>query len=104
MPRTSSQGTCYLCNSTVSKAAMKKHLDTCQGKGVPAATTSSPSSPSSPKSQRGKGFLLLVEGYRMPEYWMYLEAPAQATLGDLDKRSEERRVGKECRSRWSPYH
>ena len=24
-------------------------------------------------------------------------------LGSLD-RSEERRVGKECRSRWSPYH
>src|SRR3712207_9202186 len=23
---------------------------------------------------------------------------------DLDPRSEERRVGKECRSRWSPYH
>ena len=22
----------------------------------------------------------------------------------LDGRSEERRVGKECRSRWSPYH
>ena len=22
----------------------------------------------------------------------------------LAKRSEERRVGKECRSRWSPYH
>ena len=22
----------------------------------------------------------------------------------LNKRSEERRVGKECRSRWSPYH
>ena len=26
-----------------------------------------------------------------------------AKLGDL-VRSEERRVGKECRSRWSPYH
>ena len=25
-------------------------------------------------------------------------------LGKLNKRSEERRVGKECRSRWSPYH
>ena len=25
-------------------------------------------------------------------------------VGKLDKRSEERRVGKECRSRWSPYH
>src|SRR2546430_17361400 len=24
--------------------------------------------------------------------------------GALYKRSEERRVGKECRSRWSPYH
>ena len=25
-------------------------------------------------------------------------------LSGLKKRSEERRVGKECRSRWSPYH
>ena len=24
--------------------------------------------------------------------------------GQWDDRSEERRVGKECRSRWSPYH
>ena len=27
-----------------------------------------------------------------------------ATKADFDVRSEERRVGKECRSRWSPYH
>ena len=26
------------------------------------------------------------------------------TLADGVLRSEERRVGKECRSRWSPYH
>src|SRR5256885_5123225 len=25
-------------------------------------------------------------------------------VGHHDQRSEERRVGKECRSRWSPYH
>ena len=25
-------------------------------------------------------------------------------LIEADLRSEERRVGKECRSRWSPYH
>ena len=25
-------------------------------------------------------------------------------LRELANRSEERRVGKECRSRWSPYH
>src|SRR3712207_8733725 len=24
--------------------------------------------------------------------------------GGMQRRSEERRVGKECRSRWSPYH
>ena len=36
----------------------------------------------------------------------------QSTIGDnhgrladfVNERSEERRVGKECRSRWSPYH
>ena len=27
-----------------------------------------------------------------------------AALGGAPDRSEERRVGKECRSRWSPYH
>src|SRR3712207_9438770 len=27
-----------------------------------------------------------------------------AAAANLLKRSEERRVGKECRSRWSPYH
>ena len=35
-------------------------------------------------------------GYRWhPEYTVYEE---------YQDRSEERRVGKECRSRWSPYH
>ena len=40
-----------------------------------------------------------------------IKAPADARYikniavsGDEKKRSEERRVGKECRSRWSPYH
>src|SRR2546425_13031690 len=30
--------------------------------------------------------------------------PVGATLAETGVRSEERRVGKECRSRWSPYH
>ena len=29
---------------------------------------------------------------------------AEMTAGNNQRRSEERRVGKECRSRWSPYH
>ena len=33
------------------------------------------------------------------------EALASTPVTDrIDFRSEERRVGKECRSRWSPYH
>ena len=33
------------------------------------------------------------------------EAQGAAMIADeLERRSEERRVGKECRSRWSPYH
>src|SRR5690554_7133712 len=33
------------------------------------------------------------------DQWRQLEP-----IGDYHKRSEERRVGKECRSRWSAYH
>ena len=35
-----------------------------------------------------------------------IKARPQAYIGNTDPkhRSEERRVGKECRSRWSPYH
>jgi len=29
---------------------------------------------------------------------------SSATVDGSNVRSEERRVGKECRSRWSPYH
>ena len=32
------------------------------------------------------------------DYWDKLD------VTEYDDRSEERRVGKECRSRWSPYH
>ena len=37
---------------------------------------------------------------------MYLDRPLNIPSGmsELEVRSEERRVGKECRSRWSPYH
>ena len=37
-------------------------------------------------------FDVVVTDYRMPR------------MNGVELRSEERRVGKECRSRWSPYH
>ena len=33
-----------------------------------------------------------------------VNATYQYVFPESDERSEERRVGKECRSRWSPYH
>ena len=47
---------------------------------------------------------LSKEGYSTPANWEYIGECA--TLRDKIAlcRSEERRVGKECRSRWSPYH
>ena len=46
-------------------------------------------------SRRFGGNKLLYEVDGMPMYRHIL---------DLLMRSEERRVGKECRSRWGPYH
>ena len=33
-----------------------------------------------------------------------VRSTVEAILSAIAARSEERRVGKECRSRWSPYH
>ena len=39
------------------------------------------------------------------KYVIVVEVPSMAEHHEHDVfRSEERRVGKECRSRWSPYH
>ena len=40
-----------------------------------------------------------IENLNIPE--LPLDGEWEAAFG---RRSEERRVGKECRSRWSPYH
>ena len=48
-----------------------------------------------------------VADYQMAAWMMavYLRGMTDEETAELtDVRSEERRVGKECRSRWSPYH
>ena len=42
--------------------------------------------------------------FTFQEYLGFLAFLGIATMGFWHRRSEERRVGKECRSRWSPYH
>ena len=46
------------------------------------------------------GLLAFVLGLQA---WRAFDAN-QLDAGRVELRSEERRVGKECRSRWSPYH
>src|ERR1022692_651298 len=43
-------------------------------------------------------------GEDVKEIYYYLDATPTHSYLRLLYRSEERRVGKECRSRWSPYH
>ena len=60
---------------------------------------------------QGKGFyrrtLVLPEIVAERRYYMKIDAASKAAnirVNGKEVRSEERRVGKECRSRWSPYH
>ena len=56
-----------------------------------------------------QGIKELFESERFKEYLrtmskFYNYSFKNTLLIAMQKRSEERRVGKECRSRWSPYH
>src|ERR1043165_5346202 len=46
----------------------------------------------------------LGDGDRSPRRRRHLQSGRQIDRPHRSARSEERRVGKECRSRWSPYH
>ena len=58
-----------------------------------------------------KGLIAIATGYSDGKYTyeklnhdLLQQDTIQSTPDQMqDKRSEERRVGKECRSRWSPY-
>src|SRR5256886_11716469 len=51
----------------------------------------------------GPGGYCIPTDTRLPGPAAPVHLPAPPTM-DTCARSEERRVGKECRSRWSPYH
>ena len=58
---------------------------------------------------RGRSRSLKMAPFDRPYATFYSSAIVNITLSCtifefFDVRSEERRVGKECRSRWSPYH
>src|SRR5574337_376941 len=71
-------------------------LRRCSGKGLHLAMTGEPRG----FSQVAAGFSSYDGEFRMP----LVLAPGRPIFHSSCERSEERRVGKECRSRWSPYH
>src|SRR5256885_4298991 len=48
------------------------------------------------------GITLILENHYKDGFWQFPEFAQKMDV--FLARSEERRVGKECRSRWSPYH
>src|SRR3712207_7495884 len=66
--------------------------DVCSSDLAPEGFTALASSPSSP-----------VAAYELPDRGLY-GIQFHPEVVHTPYRSEERRVGKECRSRWSPYH
>jgi len=71
-------GQCCLCGGTFSHRAMTRHLAACR-EAHPGALGGRG------KEGTARVFLLAVEGRHLPEYWMYLEVPADATLAHVDR-------------------
>ena len=56
------------------------------------------------ESQIKANQIKLDSSCKQSKEWRANQAPHYSFVYRRGKRSEERRVGKECRSRWSPYH
>ena len=79
MSKQTSTGKCHLCGGIFDKSQMTRHLKACKQKQGSERTSGA-------KSSREKDvFRLLVEGRYLPEYWMYVELPADARLAALDR-------------------
>ena len=94
MTRQISKGTCTFCHRELSKASMTRHLASCEQR-----TVLQDEGESRQKAKKIKAFHLVVEGYRLPMYWMHLEVAAGTTLATLDrflraclKRGDSRRI------------
>src|SRR6266496_258958 len=80
MTRQTSKGTCTFCHGEFSKASMTRHLESCEQRVAIQAEAGSHQ-----KAQKTGAFHLVVEGYRLPMYWMHLEVSAGTTLVPLDQ-------------------
>src|SRR2546429_9354762 len=73
-------------------------------RSAPASETAADAAVAQAVTAAGAGVLFVVFGV-LPRYIITVfQAQSLGATERLLARSEERRVGKECRSRWSPYH
>ncbi len=79
MTRQTSKGTCSFCHRELSKAGMTRHLASCEQRIAMQGERGSRQ-----QAKKIKAFHLVVEGYRLPMYWMHLEVAAGTTLAALD--------------------
>jgi hypothetical protein len=80
MTRQTSKGTCTFCHRELSKASMTRHLASCEQRKAIQGEIGSRQ-----KAEKIRAFHLIVEGYRLPMYWMHLEVAAGTTLATLDR-------------------
>jgi len=75
-----------------------------EGRGFQAASPVAPAEVEGPDLGPDRLLVFPNPARRAAEIRFLLDDNETARLKLFDLRSEERRVGKECRSRWSPYH
>jgi Plasmid pRiA4b ORF-3-like protein len=80
MARQTSKGTCTFCQRELSKSSMTRHLESCEQRTAIQAEAASRQ-----KTQKTRTLHLVVEGYRLPMYWIHLEVAAGTTLAILDR-------------------
>lgn len=78
MPKSQSNGRCYLCGGGFSRTAMTRHLQRCGQSKSAAATRATSSHPCA------ASFHLFVEGRYAKAYWLHLAVPLKAHLDTLD--------------------
>ena len=66
------------------------------------ATPTEQRAPNAPAVRFSLDYLIVIAGFGLCRAWIVFSL--SASVSSFEARSEERRVGKECRSRWSPYH
>ena len=74
------------------------------GGGVPVAVTLVEAPACHLCEQAKSALAVLAQSFPMTVRVLSIDDEAGRALMEQHRRSEERRVGKECRSRWSPYH